>query len=396
MTEHDKKKWLVSSDSTKGVVGLRSLGSDIVLKPVYAPGTVGALISAADLPLPSAAVASKRILEEEQYEDSVGEIIERDYFPHVKKMRAQVEYLEAEEDHDIDRMRAITTKYSRSVLLQQPKTTPGGDTVPHMTPSFTSSSATSTPHSKQSMEETKATDGNQGNEVNNDVSLTSFFRKHTSEDDASYPPMFIIYADTKKINFENTRLKENPFKAPFPVKKGEKGARIATGDLTGQPRININGQEKPGTTPRVGGYGFVATPSPSPGMDASPMMTWGSVEDTPFRLGADDVDISSGPIFSLPAEDMRERLANSVLAEKEKSKREKAKPKTPRTLTSQSVGGLGGLSPAARRLASTALGKKGTDGGLRASYSPSPLTRGYGTTPSRTPIRMTPRKADIK
>ena len=41
-------------------------------------------------------------------------------------------------------------------------------------------------------------------------------------------------------------------------------------------------------TPKVGGYGFMATPSPAPGVDESPLMTWGEIEGTPFRLDGGD------------------------------------------------------------------------------------------------------------
>jgi hypothetical protein len=39
---------------------------------------------------------------------------------------------------------------------------------------------------------------------------------------------------------------------------------------------------------QVNGYGFVVTPSPKPGVDHTPAMTWGVVDGTPFRLDAGD------------------------------------------------------------------------------------------------------------
>jgi hypothetical protein len=38
------------------------------------------------------------------------------------------------------------------------------------------------------------------------------------------------------------------------------------------------------TSPKVQGYGFVATPSPRPGEDVTPFVTWGDVESTPLLL----------------------------------------------------------------------------------------------------------------
>ena len=37
--------------------------------------------------------------------------------------------------------------------------------------------------------------------------------------------------------------------------------------------------------PVVRGYRCVATPSPMPGAEASPLMTWGDIESTPLALG---------------------------------------------------------------------------------------------------------------
>lgn len=45
----------------------------------------------------------------------------------------------------------------------------------------------------------------------------------------------------------------------------------------------------PLASPHVGGFGFVATPSPAPGIDASPFTTWGNVMGTPMRI--DDLPI---------------------------------------------------------------------------------------------------------
>lgn len=37
-------------------------------------------------------------------------------------------------------------------------------------------------------------------------------------------------------------------------------------------------------TPQVNGYKFMRTPSPAPGVDFSPFMTWGEIEGTPVML----------------------------------------------------------------------------------------------------------------
>ena len=42
-----------------------------------------------------------------------------------------------------------------------------------------------------------------------------------------------------------------------------------------------------GVQKRGAGYSQVVTPSPAPGVDDSPFMTWGDIESTPLRLGRD-------------------------------------------------------------------------------------------------------------
>ena len=61
-------------------------------------------------------------------------------------------------------------------------------------------------------------------------------------------------------------------------------------------RIGPDGKEvMPTQSPKVNGYGFCATPSPAPGVNESPLMTWGEIEGTPFRLDGGDTPASSTP-----------------------------------------------------------------------------------------------------
>ena len=42
------------------------------------------------------------------------------------------------------------------------------------------------------------------------------------------------------------------------------------------------------------GFSFMKTPSPAPGVTDSPLMTWGEIEGTPFRLDGSDTPLPSG------------------------------------------------------------------------------------------------------
>ncbi|XGW17936.1 hypothetical protein V3C99_002495 [Haemonchus contortus] len=114
--------------------------------------------------------------------------------------------------------------------------------------------------------------------------------------------------------------------------------------------------------------GLVATPSPAPGIDDSPLMTWGEIDGTPFRLDASDIQPApgSGPTFKMPEIPFREQVAQGItdtIAKRYRDKRraametaEKAH-RTPRFGSARSSAmSMATLSPAARRLASNKLG----------------------------------------
>lgn len=121
---------------------------------------------------------------------------------------------------------------------------------------------------------------------------------------AKFTPKEIIEKTAKKreIVHENTRFHLNPFNSE---KNKEILQQVASEKAhANQGKIGHDGKEiLTGQTPRVNGYGFVKTPSPAPGMgDESPLMTWGEIEGTPFRLdGTDNTPLpkTPGPTFKV-------------------------------------------------------------------------------------------------
>ncbi|KAE9413159.1 hypothetical protein Angca_010095, partial [Angiostrongylus cantonensis] len=113
---------------------------------------------------------------------------------------------------------------------------------------------------------------------------------------------------------------------------------------------------------------LVATPSPAPGVDDSPLMTWGEIDGTPFRLDGADIQplVENAPTFKMPEVPFREQVAleiSDTIAKRYRDKRRaamKAAEKAHRTPRFGSVHSsalsMATLSPAARRLASTKLG----------------------------------------
>ncbi|XP_026130450.1 splicing factor ESS-2 homolog [Carassius auratus] len=54
------------------------------------------------------------LMKSDQYIESLGKIIQRDFFPDVSKLKAQKDYLEAEENRDLEWMREVAIKYGKS------------------------------------------------------------------------------------------------------------------------------------------------------------------------------------------------------------------------------------------------------------------------------------------
>jgi len=75
----------------------------------------------------------------------------------------------------------------------------------------------------------------------------------------------------------------------------------------------IRGYVKAIESPSVRGYGFVMTPSPAPGVDASPFTTWGSIDGTPMMLDPSSTPGPiGGPTFSIPETSRREQVAMNL------------------------------------------------------------------------------------
>ena len=103
----------------------------------------------------------------------------------------------------------------------------------------------------------------------------------------------------RKIVHDNTRFQINPWnqnKSREMMKQAASAKAMAEAG-----KIGHDGKEiLPSESPQVNGYGFVGTPSPAPGVEESPLMTWGEIESTPFRLDpADSISATPGPTFKV-------------------------------------------------------------------------------------------------
>ncbi|OWM79758.1 splicing factor ESS-2 homolog [Punica granatum] len=200
---------------------------------------------------------------------------------------------------------------------------------------------------------------------------------------------------TKEINRSNTRFhgkmldlrpKEDgtvevlytPVAGATPVPSYREGDRLKKydlDDLRKTPNLFYAELKK-----SENGYSFVRTPSPAPGVDESPFVTWGEIEGTPLRLEPEDTPIDiggsgDGPHFKIPQPPARDVKAHSLSREAARKLRERSKMFQKPPLPSPARGGSASpnvrtLSPAAQKFVRNAISRSSSsvDESLRASY----------------------------
>jgi protein DGCR14 len=202
-------------------------------------------------------------------------------------------------------------------------------------------------------------------------------------DAAPYTKQEIVrLASSKKqsVVFENTRFKRNPF--------DERQSRDAIAEAAHQQakakqgRFDVDGRQIClDNQVRVNGFEMVpSTPLIEPGLEATPLMTWGEIEDTPINLDRSEFecptrtssirDTPSTHRFKIPEISCREKLGISLSDKVARSHRDKKRvaieqvrsqysPATSKALfksCTPRTPKLSEMSPAARLLAQKALG----------------------------------------
>lgn len=188
-----------------------------------------------------------------------------------------------------------------------------------------------------------------------------------------YTPEGVEFTQTEKIEMakrkqeiehNNTRLVINPFNES---KNKDAISEASKSNIRGNPeKVGLDGKTLEHEMPQIRGFDFVRSPSIAPSVaDCSPLMTWGEISGTPFRLDAGDTPIRSDfagiSSFRIAETSKREalglQLAESV-SEKHRAKKTKAMEAAKRNMCAtpqvrNSLDKLANLSPAARRLTSS-------------------------------------------
>ena len=348
----------------------------------------------------------RRVLPEEAYVAAVAAIIRRDFFPDSRRLQAQQEYLDALEAGDDGRLRACCERYSAS---------------PSPAPSTPGASATAPDELPEG--------------VDTGLTLDEFVRKYTSEDNASFsrlmqraqkrllerrPWLFreherLAITDTESSSVEAWRFRPKNalmhYPEEAPLTPAETAARAAdkrgishantrlpaaeacavetrgrgVAGAAATPRVAV-GEDG---SPQVNGYGFLTTPRLEPGKDVEPLMTWGHVDGTPFRLDAGDTPVTKGPAFTMQEPSVREQLA-AELARKSHKRVRSAGSSMPvsrrrrRDPAASNADRLAGMSPAAQRLGSSLAAGRSS---LRTALRTPRRRSGRALTPQNTPRR---------
>ncbi|KYN03536.1 Protein DGCR14 like protein [Cyphomyrmex costatus] len=395
-----------------------------------------------------------KILDEDTYIEKMSDIIQKDFFPHLEKLQAQNQYLDALEQNDMNRMRELYAKYSSGQPVTERPISPATFETPLRRAESDESPPTTEALSQKTSVESINRDDNE-----NKIGLDDYLSTHTSEDNASFEEMMVEAENKRKLKYawlyeaeekskawlaidgpvtnvpaiesnlrpkqvdswayknknyimyipdgveltakekielakkkqtimhENTRLRTNPFNEQQNKETIDELAKSQSKANDG--KIGVDGKEVVrNATPRVNGFSFVATPSPRPGECESPLMTWGQIEGTPFRLDGGDTPLlrtNQGPSFRIAEPPKREQLALQLAekaGERYRDRKNKALEAARRSLATPSprstIDRLSTMSPAARRLATQRL---------RVLNTPSPR---------RTPLSRTSSVGGIK
>ena len=371
----------------------------------------------------------QKILEEEEYLSILEHIVEKDFFPELSKLKLRTAYLDALETNDLEKLRDIQMQlekkdneglYENEDNKNKQESSSLNGFLYKNTSEDNASFEKLMELTRKKQHEKYAWLFEKQKELNDKPEEIIYLKSSLESNNESKPLRTWPYKarnalmytpdgveasaeeeikskGNKKqiIEHKNTRFNENPFDNYASQAAMIKATRDHANLQKAVGKIGIDGklEQTDDSLANLGGYTFVATPSPAPGVDASPLMTWGQVEMTPKNL--DQVQS-----FKIPEPPRREVLAHSLAEKASKQHREKRKkafaaataslilnsPRTASKKGSLTAERLSQLSPAAQKLVKANINMR-TDKSLRESYSPSPLrykkyTPSHGGTPS--------------
>ncbi|KAI9139358.1 nuclear protein Es2-domain-containing protein [Paraphysoderma sedebokerense] len=387
------------------------------------------------------------VLDEDTYIEALSHIIQRDFFPDLKRLKTETDYYTALEFGDLEKIKSLQWELEKLKSDQ--------------TNNDNTSSSTIKAASVESQLLNQPPSSSLPSDINLSLSLDAFQTKYTSEDNASFSEIldkmnekkreryrWIYDKEKQKLALEgpkpgddsgrpaliqswdytaknalmyipdgvaldvSTMLNEKSRKAAPSVthsatrfsETSTKALQKAEDTANEQPQVAISGE------PQVNGFGFVdSTPAPHPSTaELPPMFTWGSIEGTPMLVNGTGNETPGGPSFKFPETRRRDELGRKLSEQASRSIRKKGwtpsssstshmtfQVPTPRFANGCRSRGESSdgsetprLSDAAAKLLKKTTGRSANlhsaDQQLRASYS-SATASGRIKTPGRTP-----------
>ena len=381
-----------AGDEGGGVVSRRRVGA-----------RVDADAARAAMPPPAPRPArAPRVLDEDEWTARLDAIITRDYFPDVPALRNKLEWLEAANSGDPERVleaqRHIQRRLrdaARGAVLDTPSlanlTSAATGPTPTQSPSLRARSDHASPSPAAARDEweddeappSSTTRENRQSETELRVAVSAddaklgldgFLAKYDGEDNANFRDILQRQNEAKRrkmaasfpelagpvvpdadaaaanrlgtadgagstaLTFPRERVKNDMFfrgdGACAALTAGERAAaargppkatvarntRFETADegfRFHEGSVAMSSEPTPAPSRRAnGGYGYgpVATPSPAPGVDDSPFMTWGDIESTPTRLDAEIPANAGERRFRVKPPERRERALRRLTA----------------------------------------------------------------------------------
>ena len=371
------------------------------------------------------------VLEEDQYVEQLEQIVERDFFPDLRHLRAHSQLPVASAVTETPAFTGFTNQLSyqdtiRSevVAAQQPNDQKSGPSLSlgKFLNKFTSEDNASFEvimqdiHKREEEKykwmflDEKETDEKQKQQLAlpdiekqaiSDASATAILTwPFKNKNSVMYYPEGAAYTDSEmqalsqrqnEVVLPNTRFADNPFNE-MEQRVAIQEASLAHAKQANEGKIGPDGKVL--SAPQVAGYSIVSmTPTPARLLtDASPLMTWGEIDGTPLRINSGTpFRVTAGtPSFRMPQTPAREELAHLLsdsIAKKHRDKRrhDAESARTRSQITGKSAQDqLCRMSPAAQRLATKRLGiSRSSDSKLLASYTPDLLSQSQSP---RTPL----------
>ncbi|XP_017156011.1 splicing factor ESS-2 homolog [Drosophila miranda] len=198
--------------------------------------------------------------------------------------------------------------------------------------------------------------------------------KYTNMNSVMYVPDGVELTEEERVQAAERRMSIKHEATRLPDSLNNKHQEVENKKAT-DPAV---GENDPTATPRICGFELLRSPSPHPGVAFSPIMTWGEIDGTPFRLDGGDTPLrpTQGPSFRINENSRRENIAIALaerVSEKMRNQKQVAFDTARRNIGSPlirtNMERLASMSPAAQHLATAKLGLRCTPS---LSHTPTP------------------------